>query len=237
MQMIKLTGIDYVYGDGTVALSDISVSLTFDTHEHITAIVGQSGSGKTTLLKCIAGFLKPLAGRIEIDGVATDAMSEKELRKKLGVVFQDLFLFPHLTVLGNLTLALTRVLGMTEEDAVREAKEMLAKVSVIELFESYPAQLSGGQAQRVAIARALVMKPRYVLLDEPTSALDINTTNAFGTLLHDLQETSNFIIVTHDLPFVRSVAKRAVLIDSGRILTHDQVETVMDQLIGDQSEV
>ena len=147
-----------------------------------------------------------------------------------------MFLFPHLTVLGNLTLAMIRVLGMEEKTATREAREMLERVSVAELADNYPAHLKGGKAQRVAIARALVLRPEYVLLDEPTSALDFNTTNAFGELLRSLQGSSNFIIVTHDIPFVRSVANRAVLLDSGRVMAHDKVENVMEQFIEEEAE-
>lgn len=232
--MIKLANLSYTYADGTVALDNVSAELSFAGSEHITAIVGQSGSGKTTLLQCIAGFLTPQQGEIEIDGEPAASLSEYDFRAKVGVVFQDLFLFPHRTVLGNLTLAMNHVLGMGERTAAAEAQAMLERVSVAHLADSYPAQLSGGQAQRVAIARALVMKPRFVLLDEPTSALDINTTNAFCELLRGLT-ASNFIIVTHDIPFVRSVAHRAVLLQTGRIVAHDTVEKVMASFMHEES--
>ena len=225
--MIKVTGLGFTYPDGTTALADISIDLSFDDEEHITAIVGPSGSGKTTLLQCLARFLTPGQGTMEIDGIPAISMSETQFRSKIGVVFQNLNLFPHLNVLDNLTLAPVKVAGVDKEDAEREAMEMLERVGVSNLARNYPSQLSGGQAQRVAIARALVLKPNFLLLDEPTSALDINTTNALAELLEDLHGSTNFIIVTHDIPFVRKVAKRAVLIQGGQVVSHDRVEKVM----------
>jgi len=229
--MIKITGLGYTYPDSTEGLRDVEIELAFGDDERITAIVGRSGSGKTTLLQCLARFLTPQRGTIEIDGVATATMPEKEFRAKVGVVFQDLYLFPHLTVLDNLTLAPVLVLGLDESEAEDEARRMLERVGVAHLAANYPAQLSGGQAQRVAIARALVLKPRFLLLDEPTSALDINTTNSFGELLRELGDSTNFIVVTHDIPFVRSVASRAVLLEGGRVVAHDTVESVMQRFL------
>jgi len=226
--MIKVDDLEFTYPDGTEVLKKVSLELSFEQDEHITAIVGRSGSGKTTLLQCLARFLIPKQGRIEIDGIAMHSMTEAQFRSKVGVVFQSLYLFPHLTVLDNLTLAPVRVNGMAEKQAEQEALEMLERVGVGDQADSYPAQLSGGQAQRVAIARALLLKPDFLLLDEPTSALDINTTNALARLLQSLNGSTNFIIVTHDIPFVRKVAHRAVLIRDGRVVTHDTVEKVME---------
>ena len=225
--MIKVTGLKFTYPDGTTALADISIDLSFGKDEHITAIVGASGSGKTTLLQCLARFLTPGQGTMEIDGIPAISMSEAQFRSKIGVVFQDLYLFPHLKVLDNLTLAPVEIAGVDKEDAERQAMEMLERVEVGNLARSYPSQLSGGQAQRVAIARALMMKPDFLLLDEPTSALDINTTNALAKLLEDLRGSTNFIIVSHDIPFVRKVAKRAVLIQGCLVVSHDLVEKVI----------
>ena len=226
--MIKVHDLEFTYPDGTEVLKKVSLELSFDKEEHITAIVGRSGSGKTTLLQCLARFLNPSQGSIEIDGVATHSMTEIQFRSKVGVVFQNLYLFPHLTVLDNLTLAPVQVTGIAGKQAEQEAREMLKRVGVRGQADSYPAQLSGGQAQRVAIARALLLKPDFLLLDEPTSALDINTTNALAKLLQSLGSSTNFIIVTHDIPFVRRVANRAVLIREGRVVTHDTVEKVME---------
>jgi polar amino acid transport system ATP-binding protein len=226
--MIKVNDLNFTYPDGTEVLKKVSLELSFDQDEHITAIVGRSGSGKTTLLQCLARFLIPKQGRIEINGVSIHSMTKAQFRSKVGVVFQSLNLFPHLTVLDNLTLAPVNVVGISETQAKQEAREMLERVGVGDQADSYPAQLSGGQAQRVAIARALLLKPDFLLLDEPTSALDINTTNALAQLLQSLGGSTNFIIVTHDIPFVRKVAHRGVLIHEGRVATHDTVENVME---------
>jgi len=226
--MIKVNDLEFTYPDGTEVLKKVSLELSFDKEEHITAIVGRSGSGKTTLLQCLARFLVPKQGRIEIDGVATHSMTEAQFRSKVGVVFQNLFLFPHLTVLDNLTLAPVQVTGIAGKQAEQDARKMLERVGMGDQANSYPSQLSGGQAQRVAIARSLLLKPDFLLLDEPTSALDINTTNALAKLLQSLHDSTNFIIVTHDIPFVRRVAHRAVLIREGRVVTHDTIEKVME---------
>jgi ABC-type polar amino acid transport system ATPase subunit len=226
--MIKVDDLNFTYPDGTEVLKKVSLELSFEQDEHITAIVGRSGSGKTTLLQCLARFLIPKQGCIEINGIAMHTMTEAQFRSKVGVVFQHLNLFPHLTVLDNLTVAPVRVAGITEKQAEQEAYEMLERVDVADQADSYPAQLSGGQAQRVAIARALLMKPDFLLLDEPTSALDINTTNALAKLLQSLGGSTNFIIVTHDISFVHEVAHRAVLIRDGQVITHDTVENVME---------
>ena len=228
MPMIRVDGLEFTYPDGTTVLKEVTLELSFDNEGHITAIVGRSGSGKTTLLQCLARFLTPQQGTVEIDGVSAQSMTETHFRSKVGVVFQDLYLFPHLTVLNNLTLAPVKVAEVTEKQAEQEAREMLERVGVGDLHGSYPAQLSGGQAQRVAIARALLLKPDFLLLDEPTSALDINTTNALAKLLQSLSGSTNFIIVTHDIPFVRMVANRAVLIRDGRVVAHDTTERVLE---------
>jgi len=234
--MIDIEKLNFTYPDGTTALKDVSIRLSFENDEHITAIVGKSGSGKTTMLQCLARFLAPRSGRITVDDEDIYTLSEREFRSRLGVVFQDLFLFPHKTVVDNCTLAMVKVQGIDPAKADREARAMLDRVGVGHLADNYPAQLSGGQAQRVAIARALVMKPRYLLLDEPTSALDINTTNAFGELLQELREKTSFIIVTHDIPFVRKVAHRAVLLKSGEVVTHDTVDKVMEEFLEESGE-
>lgn len=185
------------------------------------------GQVKRPFLQCMAGFLRPQKGRILIDDKNIRQMKEKEFRSKVGVVFQKLNLFPHLTVLKNMTLALNRVQALSIEEAASKSDKMLERLQIHELKDMYPAQLSGGQAQRVAIARALVLKPRYLLLDEPTSALDMNTTEDFSVWLRSLHETTSFVIVTHDIPFARSVSKKAVLIENGQIKMHNKIENVM----------
>lgn len=225
--MIKIESLSYTYRDSAVpALHNISIQFDFSKNS-ITSVFGESGSGKTTLLQCMAGFLRPQKGRILIDNKNIREMKEKEFRSKVGVVFQKLNLFPHLTVLKNMTLALNRVQALSIEEAASKSDKMLERLQIHELKDMYPAQLSGGQAQRVAIARALVLKPRYLLLDEPTSALDMNTTEDFSVWLRSLHETTSFVIVTHDIPFARSVSKKAVLIENGQIKMHNKIENVM----------
>ena len=148
--MIKIKNLSYTYGDGTQALKDLTVSFP---EEHIFAIMGLSGSGKTTLLNCIAGFLDAQEGEIFWDDTRLSDMTEKELRTLLGVVFQRLNLFPHMTILENMTLAPCRIQGYSRSRAKKEAMEMLERLEIIDLADNYPAQVSGGQAQRVAIAR------------------------------------------------------------------------------------
>ncbi|MFP4164519.1 MAG: ATP-binding cassette domain-containing protein [Chitinispirillaceae bacterium] len=226
--MIEIDNISYTYkGSDAPALRDITVQFDFSKGT-IISVLGQSGSGKTTLLQCVAGFLKPQKGKIRVDGTDIQQMSEKDFRAAVGVVFQKFNLFPHMTVLSNMTLALRRVQGYSKEDAHKFSHEMLERLGIHELQDMYPSQLSGGQAQRAAIARALVLKPRYLLLDEPTSALDMNTTDDFANWLLSLHETTSFIVVTHDIPFAHKVSDRAVLIDNGEVKMHDRIEQVVD---------
>ncbi len=225
--MIEIKDLSYKYpGSAMPVLKNINIQLP---QEHFFAILGQSGSGKTTLLNCIAKFLKPTTGSITIEGKNIREMERKEFRSQLGVVFQRLNLFPHLTVARNLTLAPTKVLGKTETEALDEAHEMLARLAIAELAERYPAQISGGQAQRVAIARALMLQPKYMLLDEPTSALDAQTTGDFAAWLSELQSETCFIIVTHDLPFASMTASRGLILDAGEVISTGNIKEIVSQ--------
>ena len=201
--MIKIEGVSFRYGGGAPALKNVTIRFS---EEHIFAILGESGSGKTTLLKCLGRFLRPKSGRITFGGRDIYDMPEREFRQAIGIVFQDLYLFPHMTVLQNMTLAPTKVLGAELSEAERDARAVLERLGILELADSYPAQVSGGQAQRAAIARGLILKPAYILLDEPTSALDAKTTDEFAQWLVELKETTNLVIVTHDILFARQVA-------------------------------
>lgn len=212
--MIELKNVSFRYRRGPVVLNDVTITLP---REHIVAILGESGSGKTTLLNCIARFLRPQQGHILADGRDIADIDEVSFRRFVGVVFQDLYLFPHLTVIENLMLAPIQVLKQSADATRTEAMEMLERLSIADLAASYPAQISGGQAQRVAIARSLMLKPQYLLLDEPTSALDVQTTEAFAEWLRDLRFETTFGLVTHDLPFAQATASHAVLVDSGRV--------------------
>lgn len=227
--MLKVSHLTHTYDGKTNALENV----TFDfAVEEIFAVLGESGSGKTTLLRLLGRFLERQSGSITYDGTDIREIPELEFRKKLGIVFQQLHLFPHMTVLENMTLALRKVMEKPADRADGEAMEMLERLSIENLADAYPGQISGGQAQRAAIARGLVLHPEYMLLDEPTSALDANTTDDFARWLIELRDKTNFIIVTHDVLFARKVASRGVYLTNGRIVDTGTVDTIIDHLRG-----
>jgi polar amino acid transport system ATP-binding protein len=225
--MIRIRNLHHTYPGGTAALAGIDLDLASGD---VRAIVGRSGSGKTTLLMCLAGFLQPSAGSIELDGDLLGAIPEAELRRRLGVVFQGFHLFPHLDVLDNLVLAPTRTRGIDPVTARQAARVSLARLGLADLEAAYPQQLSGGQAQRVAIARALLLQPRYLLLDEPTSALDHRSTSELAQWLRDLREETTFIVVTHDAGFAGEVATTAVAMADGQVIAEGDVATALAAL-------
>jgi len=222
---IRNLGFQYPHSDEPV-LSDISVDFP---RERTFAVLGESGSGKTTLLNCIARFLKPTHGEIKIEGEDIERIPKIRFRHTLGVVFQKLYLFPHLTVLQNMTLAPVKAFGQNLAEVRQAAVTMLKRLGIDDLSERYPSQISGGQAQRVAIARGLMLQPKYMLLDEPTSALDARTTGEFAQWLGELQEDTSFIIVTHDLPFAKEVATHGVFLDEGRVTKTGSVEQIINE--------
>ncbi|MFG0248285.1 MAG: amino acid ABC transporter ATP-binding protein [Phycisphaeraceae bacterium JB051] len=226
--MIEIRDLIYTYPNADEpALKNLSVQFP---RENVFAVLGQSGSGKTTLLNCIARFLTPTSGSIHIDDKNIADMTELEFRHTLGVVFQRLNLFPHLSVLRNLTLAPEKVFGTSLADARKQAREMLERLGIGDLADRYPAQISGGQAQRVAIARGLMLQPSYMLLDEPTSALDAQTTQDFAAWLTELSSETSFIIVTHDLPFAEMVASHGVYLSQGEIQATGNVADILQQV-------
>ena len=222
--MIKVKDLNYTYSDGTCALKNINVTFP---QEHIFAIMGLSGSGKTTLLNCLARFLKPQQGAIYCNNIDIEDMDAKTFRATLGVVFQHLNLFPHMTVLENMILAPCRMQKRAKKEAVESAREMLERLGIPELADNYPSQVSGGQAQRVAIARGLMLKPQVMLLDEPTSALDPKTTSEFAEWLRELQCDTSFIIVTHDLPFAADVAARGMYMSEGEVREFGKINNIL----------
>ncbi|NLE30065.1 MAG: amino acid ABC transporter ATP-binding protein [Phycisphaerae bacterium] len=223
--MIKVKNISYQYtGAETPAIESISAEFPRGT---ISAILGESGSGKTTMLMCLGRFIKPQKGTIELGDDDLYALPELEFRKRLGIVFQKLYLFPHLTVLENLKLAAVHALGQSRHQAQEEGRAMLDHLSISDIVNNYPNQISGGQAQRVAIARALLLKPDYVLLDEPTSALDANTTHEFGQWLCSLKDETNFIVVTHDTLFAKEVASLGFYLSNGKMLDSGNIDKII----------
>ncbi|MDR1935430.1 MAG: amino acid ABC transporter ATP-binding protein [Candidatus Accumulibacter sp.] len=187
------------------------------------SIIGPSGSGKSTILRCINGLLTPERGEVVVGDTPVHALrTEAEriaLRKRIGFVFQQYNLFPHLTVLENIVLAPVRILGVARETAEREARELLAKVRLADKIDAYPGQLSGGQQQRVAIARALAMHPELVLFDEVTSALDPETVGEVLSVIRQLVEDGmTCLLVTHEMRFAEEVSHEIVFTDGGEIV-------------------
>jgi polar amino acid transport system ATP-binding protein len=190
-------------------------------HGEVVCVIGPSGSGKSTLLRCINLLEQPLSGRVFVGGVeVTDPDVDIDaVRCRIGMLFQAFNLFPHLTVLGNLTIAQRRVLRRGRAEAERVARDNLARVGLSDKEHSYPAQLSGGQQQRAAIARALSMGPDLMLFDEPTSALDPELVGDVLAVMRRLaDEGMTMLVVTHEMSFAREVADRVVFMDEGVIV-------------------
>jgi polar amino acid transport system ATP-binding protein len=215
------------------------LDLNVATAERI-AIIGPSGSGKTTLLRILMTLERPNSGLIRVDGdylyhkevkgklVEADENHLRRVRGKIGMVFQHFNLFPHMRVLTNVTEAPIKVLGISEEEAVDRAKELLSLVGLASKLDSYPSQLSGGQQQRVAIARALAMRPKIMLFDEVTGALDPELVgevlNVLRKLANDTQMT--MLIVTHEMDFARDVAHRVLFFENGQIIEEGAPEKI-----------
>ena len=226
-RLLEVRGIWKEFGPLTV-LSDVSLDL--GTHE-VMAIVGPSGSGKSTLLRCI-NLLEPIDdGEILLDGVdiADPEFDADSVRRRIGIVFQAFNLFPHLSVLDNITLAPRKVLKMPDEEARVAAELLLARFDLADKTDEYPDRLSGGQQQRAAIIRALAMSPDLILLDEPTSALDPELVGEVLEVIEALaKDGMTMIVVSHELTFARAVADRVLFMDEGRVVeqgTPDQVLT------------
>jgi general L-amino acid transport system ATP-binding protein len=194
----------------------------------VVVICGPSGSGKSTLIRCINRLERHDRGRIVVDGIElTDDLRHVDaVRREVGMVFQQFNLFPHLTVLQNITLAPVLVRKWPRERAERVARELLERVGIPEKADSYPSQLSGGQQQRVAIARALAMQPKIMLFDEPTSALDPEMIQEVLDVMRDLARRGmTMVVVTHEMGFAREVADRIVFLDEGTVVEVAPPET------------
>lgn len=201
------------------ALKDVTLEVN---KGEIVSLIGPSGSGKSTLLRCTHGLEKPDKGKIYMNDELMDPQNKekyREQRNHMGFVFQHFNLFPHMTVLDNLNLAQTEVLGRSKEDATKKSLELLKRVGLQEKKDSYPNNLSGGQKQRVAIARALCMDPDMMLFDEPTSALDPEMIKEVLEVMKDLgKQGMTMIVVTHEMGFARKVGSRVVFLDHGEII-------------------
>jgi len=196
----------------------------------VVCVIGPSGSGKSTLLRCINLLETPTAGEVVIgEDVVTDPDVDIDaIRRRIGMVFQQFNLFPHLTVTENLTIAQRRVLGRAKAEVERVAAQNLERVGLSDKADAYPAQLSGGQQQRAAIARALAMGPELMLFDEPTSSLDPEIVGDVLAVMRGLaQDGMTMIVVTHEMSFAREVADRVVFMDDGVILEEGAAEQVI----------
>lgn len=201
-------------------------------------IIGPSGSGKSTFLRCLNMLEIPTGGEIFIDGESiTDKKANiNKIREKMGMVFQQFNLFPHLNVLENITLAPIKVKNMSKPEAEKKAMLLLDKVGLADKAQSYPVQLSGGQQQRIAIARALAMEPEIMLFDEPTSALDPEMVGEVLSVMKDLADAGmTMVVVTHEMGFAREVASRVLFMDDGYILEDGTPEQVFNHPANDRT--
>lgn len=235
--IIRFSGVRKAFGP-LVVLDELDLDVM---PEETIAIIGPSGSGKSTLLRCLMTLERPDSGFIEIEGellwhmrrddrvVPADAGHLRKMGRKIGMVFQKFNLFPHMTVLRNVTEAPVHVLGLDRDEAIQRAEELLDMVGLLDKRDAYPAQLSGGQQQRVAIARALAMRPRILLFDEITSALDPETVGEVLNVLRALARGHRYtmLFVTHEIGFAREIADRVCFLEGGCIAEQGPPEQIL----------
>lgn len=224
--LLEVSGLHKAF-KGNQVLNDIHFNVA---DGEIVSLLGQSGAGKTTIIRCITGLERPDKGSIAIDGKyicresgGTMTYADKkelfDIRKRLGMVFQSYHLFPHMTVIDNVTLALTEVHKMSREDAVSKGMAMLEILGIADKARQRPFELSGGQKQRVAIARSCVTDPKLICFDEPTAALDPQTTEEMTKIIKNLASNGmGILIISHDMPFVNKVSDRVLTVVSGKIV-------------------
>jgi len=215
--MIELKNISKWYGSFQV-LKDCTTQVE---KGEVIVVCGPSGSGKSTLIKCVNGLEPIQQGEVIVNGQSVGAKTTNlpQLRAKIGMVFQNFELFPHMNVTANLNLAQIKVLGRSQEEATEKSRALLTRVGLIDHAQKFPGQLSGGQQQRVAIARGLAMDPIAMLFDEPTSALDPEMINEVLDVMVELaQEGMTMMVVTHEMGFARKVAHRVIFMDEGEIV-------------------
>ena len=198
--------------------------------QEVVVIIGPSGSGKSTLLRCMNLLEEPTSGSVVVDGIDLTGDSDiNKAREEIGMVFQRFNLFPHMTVLQNITLAPIKVRNMAKDEAEKIARELLERVGMADKADAYPPQLSGGQQQRVAIARALAMRPKVMLFDEPTSALDPEMVNEVLDVMKSLaNEGMTMAVVTHEMGFAREVGDRLLFVDGGNIIEQGAPKDVFE---------
>ncbi|SOE27965.1 polar amino acid transport system ATP-binding protein [Streptomyces sp. OK228] len=218
-ELIRFDKVTKRFGDNTVL---DGLDFRVDSGKHVT-LIGPSGSGKTTILRLLMTLAKPDEGTITVAGERLHPAPEKqirEVRKKIGMVFQQFNLFPNMKVLRNITEAPVTVLGLSGDEAEARARELLEMVGLADKCDAYPSQLSGGQQQRVAIARALAMRPQVLLLDEVTSALDPELVTGVLDVLRDIAHTTDItmLCVTHEMNFARDISDQVLMFDSGHVI-------------------
>ena len=204
-------------------------NISFDINDNEKLlIIGPSGCGKTTLIRCLNGLNKVNSGNIFLNGVKISNIDDVTLKSKVGMVFQNYNLFPHLTVRENVSLA-PRLLKMGSDKEIDDlVKRLLAEVNIINKIDSYPSKLSGGEKQRVAIARTLATKPEVILFDEPTSALDPATINDFISLLNELSKTTTIVVVSHEMDLIKSFADKVLFLKDGSILEYGTPDEILN---------
>lgn len=224
MSMIEVKGLKKSFGDLEVLKG---IDQNVDKGE-VLCIIGPSGSGKSTMIRCINHLEEPTAGEIYIDGELITEKNLDRIRTKMGMVFQSFNLFPHKSVLENLTIGPINVKGVNKEEAEKKAKKLLKRVGLANKADEFPRNLSGGQQQRVAIARALAMDPEVILFDEPTSALDPEMVGEVLDVMKQLaEEGMTMIVVTHEMGFAKEVADKVIFMDGGYIVEEGKPEEVI----------
>ena len=220
--MIEVKGLKKSFGDLEILKG---IDTTIKKNEKV-VIIGPSGSGKSTFLRCLNRLEQPTEGSVIFEGTDLTKASDKELykvREKMGMVFQHFYLFPHLTIRKNLTLAPVKLRIMSKEEADEKAIQLLSKIGLESKADDYPSQLSGGQKQRVAITRGLMMNPSVMLFDEPTSALDPEMVGGVLNLMKQLADDGmTMVVVTHEMGFAREVASRVLFMENGLIMEENE---------------
>ena len=234
--LVEITGLCKWYGDFS-ALYDINLKVA--SGEKV-VVCGPSGSGKSTMIRCINQLEEHQVGTIMVDGreVMPGMKQIEEIRRDVGMVFQSFNLFPHMTVVDNLTIGPMRNKGISKSEATETAMHYLERVHIVEQAQKYPAQLSGGQQQRVAIARSLCLKPKIMLFDEPTSALDPEMiAGVLDVMIELAEEGMTMICVTHEMGFARRVADRIVFMDEGEVVEVADPETFFNNPESDRAKL
>jgi len=233
--LISVTDLKKYYNDGSIKALD-GVSLDISKGE-VVVIIGPSGSGKSTLLRSLNLLEIPTSGTIMFEGedITSKSTDINKVRQNMGMVFQHFNLFPHLSILDNMTLGPVKLLKQPRAEAEAYARELLKKVALEDRANAYPSQLSGGQKQRIAIVRALAMKPDVLLFDEPTSALDPEMVGEVLDVMKDLaKEGMTMIVVTHEMGFAREVGTRIIFMDGGKIIEQGTPEQVFEDTESDR---